>query len=52
MAQQLALQPTGKAGLPKDIAHAVSFLVNPQTSFITGQVLFLDGGKSLGGTGS
>jgi 3-oxoacyl-[acyl-carrier protein] reductase len=52
MAQQLALQPTGKAGLPQDIAHAVSFLVNPQTSFITGQVLFLDGGKSLGGTGA
>lgn len=52
MAQQLALQPTGKAGLPQDIAHTVSFLVNPQTSFITGQVLFLDGGKSLGGSGA
>jgi 3-oxoacyl-[acyl-carrier protein] reductase len=52
MAQQLALQPTGKAGLPQDIAHTVSFLVIPQTSFMTGQVLFLDGGKSLGGTGS
>ncbi len=52
MAQQLALQPTGMAGLPQDIAHTVSFLVNPQTSFITGQVLFLDGGKSLGGSGA
>ncbi|UUZ62919.1 SDR family oxidoreductase [Polaromonas sp. P1-6] len=52
LAQQLALQPTGKAGLPEDIAQAVSFLVSPQTGFITGQVLFVDGGKSLGGSGS
>jgi 3-oxoacyl-[acyl-carrier protein] reductase len=52
MALQVALQPTGKAGTPRDIAHAVSFLVDPNTSFITGQVLFLDGGKSLGGSGA
>lgn len=52
MAAQLALQPTGKAGRPEDVAHAVSFLVSPQTGFITGQVLFVDGGKSLGGSGS
>lgn len=47
---QLALQPTRQAGQPEDVAHAVSFLVSPQTRFITGQVLFVDGGKSLGGT--
>ncbi|MDB5896272.1 MAG: short-chain dehydrogenase/reductase [Rhodoferax sp.] len=52
LAQQLALQPTGKAGLPEDIAQAVSFLASPRTSFITGQVLFVDGGKSLGASGS
>lgn len=52
LAAQLALQPTGKAGRPEDIAQAVSFLVSAQTGFITGQVLFVDGGKSLGGTGS
>lgn len=52
MAAQLALQPTGKAGRPEDIAQAVSFLVSPQTGFITGQVLFVDGGKSLGGSGA
>lgn len=50
MAAQLALQPTGRAGRPEDIANAVSFLVSPRTDFITGQVLFVDGGKSLGGT--
>ncbi|PAT32202.1 short-chain dehydrogenase [Vandammella animalimorsus] len=50
LAQQLALQPTGKAGSPKDIAQAVAFLVSPRTRFITGQVLIVDGGKSLGGS--
>jgi 3-oxoacyl-[acyl-carrier protein] reductase len=49
LAAQLALQPTGKAGRPEDIANAVSFLAAPQTDFITGQVLLVDGGKSLGG---
>ena len=52
LAQQLALQPTGKAGRPEDIAQAVSFLASAQTGFITGQVLFVDGGKSLGGSGA
>lgn len=52
LAAQLALQPTGKAGRPEDIARAVSFLVSPDMGFITGQVLFVDGGKSLGGTTS
>ena len=52
LAAQLALQPTGKAGRPEDIAQAVAFLVSPQMGFITGQVLFVDGGKSLGGSGA
>lgn len=52
LAAQLALQPTGKAGRPEDIAQAVSFLVSSKTDFITGQVLFVDGGKSLGGSGA
>src|SRR5436305_1047410 len=47
MAAQLALQPSGKAGRPEDVANAVSFLASPRTDFITGQVLFVDGGKSL-----
>jgi 3-oxoacyl-[acyl-carrier protein] reductase len=46
-----ALEPSGKAASPEEIAHAVAFLASPRTSFITGQTLFVDGGKSLGGLG-
>ncbi len=49
LAAQLALQPTGQAGRPQDIANAVSFLASPTMDFITGQTLLVDGGKSLGG---
>lgn len=46
-----ALEPSGKAASPDEIAHAVAFLAAPATTFITGQTLFVDGGKSLGGLG-
>lgn len=44
-----SLEPTGKAASPDEIAHAVAFLASSATTFITGQTLFVDGGKSLGG---
>jgi len=43
------LEPSGKAASPDEIANAVSFFAAPSTTFITGQTLFVDGGKSLGG---
>lgn len=45
----MALQPTGTIGEPSDIANAVAFFASPKTSHIHGQVLIVDGGKSLGG---
>lgn len=48
-AAMLAQQPMGDVGQPKHIANAVSFLLSPSTGFITGQVLLIDGGRSLGG---
>ncbi len=45
-----AQQPSGRLGRPEDIAEAVAFLGSPVAGFITGQVLLVDGGRSLGGT--
>lgn len=41
-------QPTKTIGQPVDIANAVSFLGSYSTQFITGQTLYVDGGKSIG----
>ena len=41
-------QPTKTIGKPEDVANAVAFLVSEKTQFITGQVIYVDGGKSLG----
>ncbi|UFS67566.1 SDR family oxidoreductase [Paracoccus denitrificans] len=43
-------QPTGKLGTPEHIAHAVAFFVDPRAEYVTGQVLIVDGGRSVGGT--
>lgn len=43
------LEPRGHAAKPDEIAAAVSYLASPEAAFITGQTLFVDGGKSLGG---
>jgi NAD(P)-dependent dehydrogenase (short-subunit alcohol dehydrogenase family) len=34
-----------RVGVPEDIAHAVAFLCAPESSFITAQVLTVDGGR-------
>lgn len=46
----VAAQPGKQAGKPEDIAHAAAFLASDEAGFISGQVLHVDGGKSIGST--
>lgn len=39
--------PVARVGQPEDIANAVSFLISPQASYITGHSLLVDGGSTL-----
>jgi NAD(P)-dependent dehydrogenase (short-subunit alcohol dehydrogenase family) len=38
--------PLGRIGSPEDLAHATVFLLSTQSSWMTGQILHVDGGMS------
>ena len=42
--------PAGRLGLPADLAGAAIFLASGASDFLTGQVLYVDGGFSAGST--
>jgi 3-oxoacyl-[acyl-carrier protein] reductase len=44
----IAKQPTKTIGQPEDIANGISFFASPRTKNVTGQLLTLDGGRSMG----
>lgn len=39
--------PLGRLGVPEDVANAVAFLISEDASFITGQVLAINGGMVI-----
>jgi NAD(P)-dependent dehydrogenase (short-subunit alcohol dehydrogenase family) len=39
--------PLGRVGEPDEIAHVVRFLLGPESQWMTGQILNVDGGNSL-----
>lgn len=46
--QMLSMQVTGRIGQPEDVARAVAFFADRENAYVTGTVLLVDGGRSLG----
>lgn len=40
--------PVGRMGQPNDVAHAIEFFLEEQAGFVTGQVLYVCGGITVG----
>jgi NAD(P)-dependent dehydrogenase (short-subunit alcohol dehydrogenase family) len=40
--------PVGRLGTPDDVAHAASFLLSARAGFVSGQVLYVCGGSTIG----
>jgi len=47
--RMLSHVPLGRAGSVEEMAHAVLFFAAPESSYITGQILCVDGGWTAGG---
>lgn len=43
----LEATPIGRFGTPEEIAAAINFLCSPETGYITGQILGVDGGMAM-----
>jgi NAD(P)-dependent dehydrogenase (short-subunit alcohol dehydrogenase family) len=49
LAQFVVRMPLGRAGEPVDISSAIRFLAGPESGWITGQSIAVDGGNELRG---
>jgi 3-oxoacyl-[acyl-carrier protein] reductase len=43
--------PVKRMGTPEDVAHAVAFMLDAKSGFVTGQVLYVCGGMTVGAAG-
>jgi 3-oxoacyl-[acyl-carrier protein] reductase len=46
---EVEASPLRRAGRPEEVARAALFLLSEESRFITGQALFVDGGRSIAG---
>lgn len=46
--ERISRIPLGRIGQPEDIAPLLVFLASDESNFITGQVIYVDGGMSIG----
>jgi 3-oxoacyl-[acyl-carrier protein] reductase len=46
-ARSAEITPMRRVGQPADIANTIAFLVSDESSFITGQTIYVDGGRRL-----
>ncbi|MGH1331057.1 MAG: SDR family oxidoreductase [Paracoccaceae bacterium] len=44
--------PVRRVGTPEDVAHAASYLLDARSGFVTGQVLYVCGGMTVGAAGA
>ena len=44
VAQRVQSIPVGRAGWPEDVAAAILYLASEEAAFVSGQVLYVDGG--------
>lgn len=49
-AAAVSVNPLGRAGVPADIARAVRWIAGPEASWVTGEILRVDGGSGTGAT--
>jgi NAD(P)-dependent dehydrogenase (short-subunit alcohol dehydrogenase family) len=47
-ARYLRMIPMGRIGRPEEVAAVISFLCSEDSSYVTGQVIYIDGGFSTG----
>jgi gluconate 5-dehydrogenase len=47
MESLLAQVPMGRLATPEDVVGPTLFLTSPRSAYVTGQVLYVDGGRTL-----